>query len=66
MAAQWRKTISSNGLIRTCACGGSHQPDSTHAVGLFVVEEACQASSGGRKLKSSAHSQTRARVFFQD
>src|SRR5258708_14975072 len=42
-------------------------PDSPHAVGLFVVEEGMPGFKRGRKLKKlGLHSQDTAEMFFQD
>jgi alkylation response protein AidB-like acyl-CoA dehydrogenase len=62
------KTYISNGLISNlCVVAARTNPDSTHAVGLFVVEEGMPGFQRGRKLKKlGLHSQDTAELFFQD
>jgi acyl-CoA dehydrogenase len=62
------KTYISNGLISNlCVVAARTNPDSTHAVGLFVVEEGMPGFKRGRKLKKlGLHSQDTAELFFQD
>jgi alkylation response protein AidB-like acyl-CoA dehydrogenase len=62
------KTYISNGLISNlCVVAARTSPDSTHAVGLFVVEEGMLGFKRGRKLKKlGLHSQDTAELFFQD
>jgi alkylation response protein AidB-like acyl-CoA dehydrogenase len=62
------KTYISNGLISNlCVVAARTNPDSPHAVGLFVVEEGMPGFKRGRKLKKlGLHSQDTAELFFQD
>ncbi|HWS69294.1 MAG TPA: acyl-CoA dehydrogenase family protein [Steroidobacteraceae bacterium] len=62
------KTYISNGLISNmCVVAARTNPDSPHAVGLFVVEEGMPGFKRGRKLKKlGLHSQDTAEMFFQD
>jgi len=62
------KTYISNGLISNlCVVTARTNPDSPHAVGLFVVEEGMPGFKRGRKLKKlGLHSQDTAELFFQD
>jgi acyl-CoA dehydrogenase len=62
------KTYISNGLISNmCVVAARTNPDSAHAVGLFVVEEGMPGFKRGRKLKKlGLHSQDTAELFFQD
>jgi acyl-CoA dehydrogenase len=62
------KTYISNGLISNmCVVAARTNPDSRHAVGLFVVEEGMPGFKRGRKLKKlGLHSQDTAEMFFQD
>lgn len=62
------KTYISNGLTSNmCVVAARTNPDSTHAVGLFVVEEGMPGFQRGRKLKKlGLHSQDTAELFFQD
>jgi alkylation response protein AidB-like acyl-CoA dehydrogenase len=62
------KTYISNGLISNlCVVAARTNPDSPHAVGLFVVEEGMSGFKRGRKLKKlGLHSQDTAELFFQD
>jgi alkylation response protein AidB-like acyl-CoA dehydrogenase len=62
------KTYISNGLISNlCVVAAHTNPDSTHAVGLFVVEEGMPGFKRGRKLKKlGLQSQDTAELFFQD
>jgi alkylation response protein AidB-like acyl-CoA dehydrogenase len=62
------KTYISNGLISNmCVVTARTNPDSPHAVGLFVVEEGMPGFKRGRKLKKlGLHSQDTAEMFFQD
>ena len=62
------KTYISNGLTSNmCVVAARTNPDSTHAVGLFVVEEGMPGFKRGRKLKKlGLHSQDTAELFCQD
>jgi len=62
------KTYISNGLISNmCVVAARTNPESLHAVGLFVVEEGMPGFKRGRKLKKlGLHSQDTAEMFFQD
>ena len=62
------KTYISNGLISNmCVVAARTNPDSSHAVGLFVVEEGMAGFKRGRKLKKlGLHSQDTAELFFHD
>jgi alkylation response protein AidB-like acyl-CoA dehydrogenase len=62
------KTYISNGLTSNlCVVAARTNPDSSHAVGLFVVEEGMRGFRRGRKLKKlGLHSQDTAELFFQD
>ncbi len=62
------KTYISNGLISNlCVVAARTNPNSPHAVGLFVVEEGMPGFKRGRKLKKlGLHSQDTAELFFQD
>jgi alkylation response protein AidB-like acyl-CoA dehydrogenase len=62
------KTYISNGLTSNlCVVAARTNPNSSHAVGLFVVEEGMRGFRRGRKLKKlGLHSQDTAELFFQD
>jgi alkylation response protein AidB-like acyl-CoA dehydrogenase len=62
------KTYISNGLISNlCVVAARTNPNSPHAIGLFVVEEGMSGFKRGRKLKKlGLHSQDTAELFFQD
>jgi len=62
------KTYISNGLISNlCVVAARTNPDSPHAIGLFVVEEGMEGFKRGRKLKKlGLQSQDTAELFFQD
>jgi len=68
LAAQRIENLHLNGLISNlCVVAARTNPDSPHAIGLFVVEEGMEGFKRGRKLKKlGLHSQDTAELFFQD
>ena len=62
------KTYISNGLLaRLVVVAARTDPDSSHAIGLFLVEDGAPGFERGRKLKKlGLHSQDTAELFFED
>jgi acyl-CoA dehydrogenase len=62
------KTYISNGLLAGLVVVAARtDPDSSHAIGLFLVEDGMPGFERGRKLKKlGLHSQDTAELFFED
>ncbi len=62
------KTYISNGLLAGLAVVAARtDPDQSHAIGLFLVEDGMPGFERGRKLKKlGLHSQDTAELFFED
>lgn len=62
------KTYISNGLLAgLIVVAARTDPDSSHAIGLFLVEDGMPGFTRGRKLKKlGLHSQDTAELFFDD